>query len=409
MPIPTRTHAGLRRAALAALLATLPTLWAASKGPDAAGYTATDATVYSFIDIANSGGSASVLADTDDGAAMVAIPFAFTFYGQTYTSACVSSNGLLTFVANSSACGTAADFANADLSVGGPPGDSAAIMPFWSDLTFGVTGAGAVYYQTMGATGSRKFILQWDTVYPLGSAGPITFQVVLSEATNQVLFQYKTVDLGSGNAASNGALATVGIRAAAGNATNQQIAWSYNAAVLANSTAILFAPGAATGVQHTITTSPQGLTVAIDGVAYPTPKAVYWTAGSSHTLSLTTPQTLGGMKVTATGWSTGATTAAITVVAPAASTTYTGNFSTQYLLTTAASGGGTVTADPPSPDGFYPSGTAVQLAAAPSGGVQFTGWSGGLTGSTNPQSITMDGPRLVTATFAGNAPAPPPS
>ena len=162
LPISTRRFAGLRRMVLAALVVSVPGLWAGSKGPDAGQYTATDATMYSFIDIAGAGGSSSVLADTDDGAALLTLPFGFQFYGHVYTTVCVSANGLLTFVAPGAACGSAVDFANADLSVAGPPGDAPAIMPLWSDLTFQVPGAGAVYYQTFGTAGSRRFIVQWN-------------------------------------------------------------------------------------------------------------------------------------------------------------------------------------------------------------------------------------------------------
>src|SRR5882757_7503273 len=155
-----------RFASIVAALACATVLLATTKGPDAAGYQATDTTAYSFIDIANGGGSASVLADTDDGAAFLTIPFSFQFYGQTYTSVCTGTNGLLTFVANAAACGSALDFANTDLTVAGPPGNSPAILPFWTDLTFQVPGAGSLYYQTIGTIGSRKFIVQWNNAYP---------------------------------------------------------------------------------------------------------------------------------------------------------------------------------------------------------------------------------------------------
>ena len=48
----------------------------------------------------------------------------------------------------------------------------------------------------------------------------------------------------------------------------------------------------------------------------------------------------------------------------------------------------------------YPSGTSVTLTATPATGYTFTGWSGDLTGTTNPVTITMTGNKTVTATFA---------
>ena len=47
----------------------------------------------------------------------------------------------------------------------------------------------------------------------------------------------------------------------------------------------------------------------------------------------------------------------------------------------------------------YDSGTTVQLEAVPSQGYYFTGWSGDITGDTNPAQITIDKPKNVTATF----------
>lgn len=386
-------------ASLLTALACSGVLLATTKGPDAAGYQATDNTAYSFIDIANGGGGTGVLADTDDGAAFLTIPFSFQFYGQAYTSICASTNGLLTFVANAGACGTAVDFANTDLTVAGPPGDSPAILPFWTDLSFQVPGGGALYYQTIGTAGNRKFIVQWNNAYPLGSSSPVTFEVVLSEASSQILFQYRTVNLGPADLASNGGQATIGIRAASGNSNNQQIAWSYNAPALANGTAILFTPPPSSGVLHTISSNPPGLIVTIDNVASSTPKVVTWSAGSTHTLSVTTPQTVGGIRETSTGWSTGAGTPSITVTALAQSTTYTANFSTQYALTVQASSGGSVTVSPSSPDGYYNGGTTVQVTAVPASGSQFVNWTGDLAGSTNPQSLVMSAPRAMAANF----------
>ena len=46
------------------------------------------------------------------------------------------------------------------------------------------------------------------------------------------------------------------------------------------------------------------------------------------------------------------------------------------------------------------SGEVVQLTATPNSGWNFTGWSGAVTGTTNPVSITMDEDKAVTATFS---------
>jgi hypothetical protein len=108
-------------------------------------------------------------------------------------------------------------------------------LPYWTDLT--LLGAGsAVYYQTQGSVGSRQFIIEWYNATVAATNSAATFEVVLSEGSNQILFQYLGVDSGQGNSA------TVGIRASGGQTNGQQIQWSYNAAVLSNNYAILFAP-----------------------------------------------------------------------------------------------------------------------------------------------------------------------
>jgi hypothetical protein len=222
------------------LMALAAPMRALVRGPDAGGYQATDATVYSFVDV--SAGGASVLAGTDDGSAPLALPFAFTFYGQSYSMVCVSANGVLYFVASAAVCSNLNDFANIDLALT-TPNNWPALFPYWSDLTFQVPGAGSVFYQTVGAAGSRRFIVQWNNAVP-GSAATatsaVTFQTLLVEGSNDILFQYKTVTLDAGNPASSGAQATVGIRNADGSTNNKLIEWSFNAPVLRDSMAIRF-------------------------------------------------------------------------------------------------------------------------------------------------------------------------
>jgi len=388
---PMRNLAGWRQL-LAAALAMATLLWATNKGPDAGNYTATDSTVYSFVDPAGGGGSPSVLTGTDDGTAVLTLPFTFQFYGQSYNLICVSANGIAYFVTSAPACSAPTDFANTDLTSSAVPGDLPAIAPFWMDLSFQTAGAGAVYYQTLGAAGSRQFIMEWYNAFAAGSLSPVTFEAVLYEGSNNVLFQYQTV-----GPASNGAQATIGIRDSGGNANGRQIQWSYDAAVLANSSAILFtAPSATATSVNTIATSPSGLTVTIDGTPTSTPAVVSWVPGSNHTLSVVASQNNGGTKTTLTSWSTGDTTASIGVVAPTTGITYTATFATQYLLTTSAnpSSEGSISAG-----GFIDAGTTTSVKATATSSYMLKNFSGDLTGSTNPQNLLMNGPKNVVANF----------
>jgi len=68
-----------------------------------------------------------------------------------------------------------------------------------------------------------------------------------------------------------------------------------------------------------------------------------------------------------------------------------------YTLTVNTVGEGTVTKNPDK--ATYNHGEVVQLAANPAENWIFTGWSGDLTGSTNPANITMNSNKTVTANF----------
>ena len=68
-----------------------------------------------------------------------------------------------------------------------------------------------------------------------------------------------------------------------------------------------------------------------------------------------------------------------------------------YALTTNVVGSGGVVKNPD--QAAYNPGTVVSLSATPTAGWTFAGWSGDLSGSTNPQAITMNANKVVTATF----------
>jgi Leucine-rich repeat (LRR) protein len=69
----------------------------------------------------------------------------------------------------------------------------------------------------------------------------------------------------------------------------------------------------------------------------------------------------------------------------------------EYTLTVNTVGNGSVDLNPAG--GSYPSGTIVTLTANADPSWTFDSWSGDLTGSANPDTITMDGDKTVTATF----------
>ena len=118
----------------------------------------------------------------------------------------------------------------------------------------------------------------------------------------------------------------------------------------------------------TIATNPAGLKVSVDGTIYTAPQIFYWILGTQHTIAAVTPQVSGSTRNIFSSWSNGGgETNVITV--PWYDMTLTATYSAQYLLTTAASptSGGSVGRSPASADGYYNSGTTVQLTATSGG------------------------------------------
>jgi hypothetical protein len=70
-----------------------------------------------------------------------------------------------------------------------------------------------------------------------------------------------------------------------------------------------------------------------------------------------------------------------------------------YILTASISPSGTGSIVLTPPGGSYPSGTVVTVRANATTGYAFDHWSGSLTGTTNPTTITMNSNKSITANF----------
>ena len=105
---------------------------------------------------------------------------------------------------------------------------------------------------------------------------------------------------------------------------------------------------------------------------------------------------------TFTGWSgSGCSGTGNCQVTMSEARSVTANFTlSEYTLTINVTGNGSVAKVPDQATYHY--GDVVQLTATPATGWSFVGWSGDLTGSTNPANITMAGNKTVTATFELN-------
>jgi hypothetical protein len=160
--------------------------------------------------------------------------------------------------------------------------------------------------------------------------------------------------------------------------------------------------GPATGTQ--LLTNPPGLRLRADGNEFVAPQQFSWTAGSQHTVAAVTPQGTGTRFVFA-NWDDTSTQSSRTLTATGTPTLITANFTTQYLLTTAVSGSGSIEVVPASSDGYHRRGTEAQVTASPAAGCTFSGWSGDLTGNAAVITLMMSEPKNVTANFTCGGPA----
>ncbi|MFH1229075.1 MAG: hypothetical protein V1678_01460 [Candidatus Aenigmatarchaeota archaeon] len=106
--------------------------------------------------------------------------------------------------------------------------------------------------------------------------------------------------------------------------------------------------------QTTVTSSPVGINVMVDGSNVATPYTTSWTIGSTHTLVANSPVSCGaGCQRVYTSWSDGGAQTH-NIIIPAAPTTYTANYKTQYYCTVT----NPQSVDSPTGQGWYDSGTS---------------------------------------------------
>ena|GEM_PF-3704985 len=150
----------------------------------------------------------------------------------------------------------------------------------------------------------------------------------------------------------------------------------------------------------TITTAPAGRQIAVDSTPYISPQTFNWTIGSSHTISVSSPQSGGaGIQYVFSGWSDGGSSSHL-ITTPASTTTYTANFTTQYLLTTVVSPASSGSVNPDCSGGcWYNSGSPISLSPIPSGSNTFTSWAGDTSSLNTPLLFTLNGPKNITANF----------
>ncbi|HEY3174122.1 MAG TPA: S8 family serine peptidase [Candidatus Polarisedimenticolia bacterium] len=186
-----------------------------SGGPDLFGYIWKDSDepggpTFAWTDISGIGTPLSTLDSDDEIALNVPIGFPFSFYGNTFTTVNVNTNGWLSFTSTVGSGSTT--YLNQPLpNTAGPENLLAAL---WDDLDF--RGAVHAHYYNDGT----RFIVQWTDVdrHPVGEPPDpdhLTFQAILYPS-GKIVFQYLTVNglltsstIGMQNATKNDGLTVV--------------------------------------------------------------------------------------------------------------------------------------------------------------------------------------------------------
>ncbi|MCF7825693.1 MAG: hypothetical protein K9N29_03500 [Candidatus Marinimicrobia bacterium] len=169
----------------------------------------TEAPIYDWIEINPAlGGLGSTIPMNDvyeegDASRVLNLPFPVTYYGETYLTITVCTNGWAAFGSQS-----VVNFHNRIIP--SPVGPTAMLAPFWDDLT---TNPGSVSYKNVAA--GEAFVIEWSQMSNIHESNNLSFQIVIydtqerptSSGNNDIKFQYmnyENIDL-AGN------FSTVGI------------------------------------------------------------------------------------------------------------------------------------------------------------------------------------------------------
>jgi hypothetical protein len=149
----------------------------------------------------------------------------------------------------------------------------------------------------------------------------------------------------------------------------------------------------------TFQTVPPGMPLEVNGLSILGGTSLSLVPGT-YPMAALNPPPANGTRQQFVSWTHGGAQGQ-TITVGSGPTTYIATYSTSYLLTMTAGAGGSVTPA----TGYYPAG-AVQVTASPNLGFTFQGFTGALTGATNPQTLQLTGPAAVQAAF-GQVIAPP--
>ena len=151
-------------------------------GPDAYGYwfinsEEVDGPVYSWSEITTTGIKISTTGD-DFNVGPFPIGFNFPFYGSSFSTFRVSSNGFISFTSGSTAF--------TDLTLPNISAPENLVAPLWSD--FDLTTTGSIYYYSDG----HNLVVSYISVVPYKGTNHFTFQAILNE-NGEIRFQYASI------------------------------------------------------------------------------------------------------------------------------------------------------------------------------------------------------------------------
>ena len=141
----------------------------------------------------------------------------------------------------------------------------------------------------------------------------------------------------------------------------------------------------------TITTNPADLRIIVDGETLTSPRSFSWEPGTSHTLSLPSPQGSGDIRHVFGRWSNDGPQTQ-TILASSSTTTYVANMIPQCKVVFEPPSDpltGTFTISPLSPDNYYACDSEITLNATPAPGQAFSRWNWTDLVSRNPVTFQV--------------------
>jgi subtilisin family serine protease len=173
----------------------------------------------------------------DDDIAQITSPFPIPFGGGSFNKLQVGANGTISFTDAYSSTFNRVIPIQTPLPV-------TLVAPFWQDL-YPVRGSAQnVYWSIVGSAPNRQLVVEWRNVRSFvchsDAAATVTFEVVFSESSSDILFQYADTSFGDYCYFQDaGAFSTVGVQVSPTVGTM----WSVNDSVLVSGTALVWKVG----------------------------------------------------------------------------------------------------------------------------------------------------------------------